>query len=113
MAEKLPPSSKASNGRDQDSRGRFLPGHKLSKGNPYARKIAKLRAALLAAISEADIRKVAKQLVKAATGGDVAAARELFNRVLGHPLTADLDERLANLETLENERIISKPSAEA
>jgi hypothetical protein len=45
--------------------------------------VADLRAALLESVTEADIRAVARALVKRAKAGEVAAIRELLDRLVG------------------------------
>jgi len=83
---------------DRDERGRFLPGNKAATGNPHAKRVAELRSALLEAVTAEDLTAVVRALVTAAKQGDVAAARVLFERVLGRPLEADILERLEALE---------------
>lgn len=90
------PSTTGANGRA--GRGRFAPGNKLAKGNPHARRVARLRSALLKAVSPADLREVITALLTAAKGGDVSAARELLQRLLGPPESLDLIDRLHTLE---------------
>lgn len=91
-----PPSPNGSNGRG--NRGRFALGNKGGPGNPYASAVGKLRAALLRAVSEKDLAAVARALVDKAKAGDLAAIRELLDRILGRPIEADLLERLEALE---------------
>jgi hypothetical protein len=69
------------NGRT--ARGRFAKGNPGGPGNPYAKRVADLRAALLESVTEADIRAVARALVKRAKAGEVAAIRELLDRLVG------------------------------
>ncbi len=69
------------NGRT--SRGRFTVGNPGGPGNPYARRVAALREALLASVTEADIKAVARALVARARDGEVPAVRELLDRLLG------------------------------
>jgi hypothetical protein len=69
------------NGRT--ARGRFAKGNPGGPGNPYAKRVADLRAALLESVTEADIRAVAKALVKRAKAGEVPAIRELLDRLVG------------------------------
>jgi len=64
-------------------RGQFAKGNPGGPGNPYARRTAALRSALLDAVTEADIRAVARALVKRAKDGEVPAVRELLDRLLG------------------------------
>ena len=52
-------------------------------GNPHAKRVAWLREALLEAVSEDDLRAIARTLVKKAKGGDLPAIKELLNRVIG------------------------------
>ena len=73
----------SANGRTP--RGQFAKGNPGGPGNPYARRTAALRSALLDAVTEADIRAVARALVKRAKDGEVPAVRELLDRLLGRP----------------------------
>jgi hypothetical protein len=90
------PSPNGANGRGPG--GRFAKGNAGGPGNPNARRVAELRAALLAVVSPADIRKVAAALLKKAKSGDVASIRELLQRLLGPPEAVDLLERLEAVE---------------
>ena len=80
----------ANGGDERDPKGRFLPGNSGGPGNPHALKTARLRAAMMRAVSPGDLVAVVKTLVQLAKGGDVAAAKLLLDRVLG-PLTVDAD----------------------
>ena len=91
-----PPSTSADNGRSE--KGRFGAGNRFGKGNPHAKRVAKLRAALLASVTPADVREVAAALLVQAKAGDIAAIRELLQRLLGPPVELDLIERLEALE---------------
>ena len=75
----MPPPSP--NGRS--ARGRFARGNPGGPGNPHAKRTSLLRAALLEAVTEDDIRAVAHGLVAKARSGDTAATRELLDRVIG------------------------------
>ena len=90
------PSPNRPNGRD--SRGRFAPGNRGGPGNPHSRKVAQLRSALLRAVTQTDLRAIVQTLVNAAKQGDLAAAKLLFDRLLGPPVAADIQERMENLE---------------
>ena len=87
----------ASDGRDPVT-GRFAPGWRGGKGNPLARRVGRLRAELLRAVTPEDIRGVVDALLAEARGGNVAAIRELLDRTLGKPVELDLLERIARLE---------------
>ncbi len=84
---------------NRDSNGRFRQGNAGGPGNPLAGKISKLRAALVAAVNEEDIREIAHALIETAKGGDVRAVKELLDRTIGRPVETDLIERLESLET--------------
>ena len=90
------PSPSESNGRD--SAGRFAPGNSASNGNPHARRVGQLRSAMLAAVSEDDVRDVIKAMIKKAVDGDTAAARILLDRCLGPSESLDVIERIEALE---------------
>ena len=66
-----------------DTNGRFASGNTLGRGNPHAGQVARLRSALLSAVSEDDMRAVVGKLVALAKDGDVPAIKLLFDRVLG------------------------------
>jgi len=70
--------------------GRFLTGNPGGPGNPYAARVGELRAALLDAVKPGDLAAIVKTLV--------AAAKVVFERVLGRPLEADILQRLDDLE---------------
>jgi len=84
------------NGRN--GAGRFAKGNPGGPGNPHAASVARLRAALVEAVTPDDVAAIARALVTQAKGGDVAAVRELLNRLLGPPVELDLIERLERLE---------------
>ena len=90
------PTPNGSNGRGE--RGRFARGNAGGPGNPHAKRVARLRAALLKAVKPADLRDVVCALLSAAKAGDVPAARELTQRLLG---PADALDVLARLEDIE------------
>jgi hypothetical protein len=90
--------SQHNKGNGRDSSGRFALGNKGGPGNPFARKVGQLRAALLETVTEDDMRAVAAKLVQMARGGNLPAMRELLERMLGKPVEADFMERLEELE---------------
>jgi hypothetical protein len=75
----VPPAS----GRDAD--GRFAKGNLGGPGNPFARRVAALRQALLRAVTEEDVHDLAGRLLESARGGDLAAMKLLLGYVLGRP----------------------------
>jgi len=70
---------------DRDSRGRFTAGNKGGPGNPFARKSAALRQALLDAVTPEDLQGIVRQLIQKAQEGDVAAARLVLSYTVGKP----------------------------
>jgi hypothetical protein len=83
---------------ERDESGRFMKGNSGGPGNPFARKAAALRAALLSIVTEQDVMEIACRLVIDAKNGDKAAAKLLFQYVIGKPQpavnpdTLDVDE---------------------
>lgn len=75
----------STNGDGRDRRGRFQPGHKLAKGNPFAGEVQKLRKAALAAVTAEDMAEIFRKQVEVAKTGDGAAARFVADYTLGKP----------------------------
>jgi hypothetical protein len=75
----------------RDASGRFAPGN---PGGPGAiahernKRARALRQALHDAVTREDMAAVARALIDKAKAGDVAAARELLDRIIGRPLPA-------------------------
>jgi hypothetical protein len=72
-----------------------LPGHgQPGPGNPHARHVAELRAALFAEVVPERFAAVVRSMTDLAIAGDVAAARLLCERCLGRvaEIPADGDE---------------------
>ena len=67
----------------RDAKGRFGAGNKLAKGNPFALRVQKIRAALLSRLTVDDAKEIADVLIRQAKAGDLAAVRELLDRCLG------------------------------
>jgi hypothetical protein len=85
---------------DRSSDGKFAPGNKLGKGNPFARQCAELRKALLNAVTPQNIAEIAAKLLEKAKAGDAAAARVLFSYTLGQP-AAPVDPDTINKQELQ------------
>jgi len=83
---------------ERDKNGRFVKGNSGGPGNPFAARIGRLRSVLIDAVTEEDMRETIRAVVEAARGGDLAAAKLLFDRVLGPPVEADLIERIEGIE---------------
>ena len=102
------PSPNGSNGRGAG--GRFAKGNPGGPGNPHARRVAEIRSVLMSAVSNDDLVQMLRALVKKAKAGDVMAAREVMDRMLGKAKVAVAvesepqltpDEILANIRALE------------
>src|SRR3954452_15286390 len=77
----------------RDERGRFRPGNSGGPGNPFARKVAALRKALLDSVSEQDLQEIVVLLKLKAQRGDLAAVKLLFQYCLGKPEPAKDPDR--------------------
>ena len=87
------PLPNGSNG-ERGANGRFTNGNRGGPGNPYARRVSQIRSMILEAVTDEDLQEVVQALVKRAKEGDVAAARELLNRLVGRPPDSTGPERM-------------------
>ena len=91
------PTPNGDDGRDES--GRFTQGNPGGPGNPFARRVARLRSTLLDVVGETGLTEIVERLVKAAQKGDVAAAKLVLSYTLGKPVKSmdpdalDLHER--------------------
>jgi uncharacterized protein YjcR len=83
--------------------GRFAKGNVGGPGNPNAAHVARLRKALFEAVTEDDLKAIIQKMVEKAKEGDIAAAKEVIERLLGKPVADDFMERLDRLEALMKE----------
>lgn len=75
----------------RDASGRFAPGNPGGPGaiaHERTKRARELRQALHDAVTPEDMAAVARALVDRAKAGDVAAARELLDRIIGRPTPA-------------------------
>ncbi len=80
-------SKRSTNGTSgRTSNGQFAKGNPGGPGNPYARRVARLRATLLDAVGENGLADIVQGMITAAKGGDVAAAKLLLSYLLGKPV---------------------------
>lgn len=89
MSEPLPNEA---NGRTVG--GKFAKGYKGGPGNPYAKRTAEYRKAMMEAVTPEDVRGAIRALVLAARDGDVVAIKELLDRTVGkvtQPVAGDAD----------------------
>jgi hypothetical protein len=93
-----PAAPESSRPNDRDEHGRFVKGNSGGPGNPFARRTAALRQAFSEAISEDDLKTLAKRLLVQAQNGDVAAAKLVLAYAIGKPVdpvnpdTLDIEE---------------------
>lgn len=90
------PSPNGGNGR-RDGGGRFKKGNRGGPGNPYAKQVARFRSMIHEAVTIEDLRAIVGMLVERAKDGDVVAAREILNRLVGKP-NCTLDTERLQLE---------------
>lgn len=83
---------------DRDHKGRFAPGNAGGPGNPLGGQVARLRAALITAVTAEQIAELARALLAQALDGDVGAAKLVLSYTIGRPVEHDLLERLEALE---------------
>jgi len=79
----------------RDAQGRFVKGNGGGPGNPFARKVAQLRAALVNFVTQEEMKQIALVLKEKAMGGDLAAIKLLFQYVLGKPAATVDPDRMA------------------
>jgi hypothetical protein len=96
----------------RDSKGRFAKGNKGGPGNPFARKVAELRAALVNFVTEDDMKHLAFVLKMRAEGGDMVAMKLLFQYVLGKP-TETVDPDRLDVDEWRKMQEKSRPPEEA
>jgi hypothetical protein len=94
----------STNGRTP--RGQFAKGNPGGPDNPYAKRVAWLREALLDAVSADDIRAIVLTLVARAKDGDMAAIRELLDRLIGKAAPPQDDSiELEPLQSLSDDQL--------
>jgi hypothetical protein len=82
----------------RDNRGRFSKCNSGGPGNPFARRVAAMRQALMDAVTAEDITAIGKKMVEQARDGDVAAARLVLTYVVGKPQITEDPDRLDEKE---------------
>jgi hypothetical protein len=82
----------------RETNGRFAPGNAGGPGNPFGRKVAALRSALIDAVTPQDITEIMYLVVFNAKAGSLEWTKFLFQYAVGKPRpavnpdTLDLDE---------------------
>lgn len=87
------PSGRAPNGK-------FAPGNKIAKGGArFAKQAAALKRELMRSVTREDIKQIVESLKTEAKAGDVSAAKELFDRLLGKaPQALEIQSMIAEQE---------------
>jgi hypothetical protein len=94
-----------------DASGQFAKGNAGGPGNPYPRRVAALRRALLDSVTEDDMSAIAKAVIEEAKTGNVAAAKLIFQYVLGKPDSAANFDLPAPIENSANGTVDQQPTA--
>jgi hypothetical protein len=81
--EAPPPTAGDNTGRDAN--GRFVAGNRGGPGNPFARRIAEFRKAIVEAATPQKVAAVVAKLEEKALEGDVAAAKLYLAYAIGKP----------------------------
>ena len=95
----------------RDARGRFTKGNKGGPGNPFARKVAALRRAMVNFVSEDDLKHIVFVIKMRAEGGDMAAAKLLLQYVIGKP-TETVDPDRVDIDEWEKLQEQARPAQE-
>jgi hypothetical protein len=78
----------------RDGNGRFCNGNQGGPGNPFARKVAALRNALLDSVSEEDLKDIIDILKTKARQGDTAAFKLILQYCVSKPAPANDSDRV-------------------
>jgi hypothetical protein len=81
MDSAQPPLEPSTDGRE--SNGRFDFGNRFGKGNPRARRVHELLGIIRDETSDDDLKVIWRRVLEMAKGGDLDAAKLVFDRVLG------------------------------
>lgn len=68
-----------------DDRGKFKLGNPGGPGNPHMRRVHEIRNKLMSCVTDEDLEEIAAALIAKAKAGDVIAAREILDRIMGKP----------------------------
>jgi hypothetical protein len=88
------PAANSAPAPTRDAQGRFAAGNNGGPGNPFGRRLASMRQAILDCVSEDDIKHVMRKLVERAIEGDVAAAKLVLQYAVGKPQPAPEPDRV-------------------
>jgi hypothetical protein len=106
-----PPEAAPEDNSGRDARGRFTKGNPGGPGNPFARRVAEMRKAMMDAVTPEDIAAIGKAMLAKAKEGDVGAARLVLSYIVGRPQAAEDPDRLDEKEWQQWRREVT-PNAE-
>lgn len=81
--------------KDRNNNGQFASGNAGGPGNPFGRRVAKLRGLLMDSVSDDDLKEIVASMVQQAKAGDAAAVKLLLAYLVGKPGDAVDPDRLA------------------
>jgi hypothetical protein len=111
-ATPAPAAPTPSDGRDA-STGRFAPGWKGGPGNPHNRRIAALKRALFAGVTDEDFTEIARKLVEMARAGNLDAVDALFKYTIGAPKKSTIDPDCEELDDLHAQQLARRARKDA
>ena len=111
------PSTNGGNGRDAG--GRFTKGNPGGPGNPFARRVSRLRSRIVEELTDDELQAIVRKMIADAKDGDKAAAKLLLSYAIGKPTDPvcepdhveahELDTAAATLDA-ERRRQLAEPS---
>ena len=94
--------------------GQFARGNSGGPGNPFGRRLASMRQAILVAVSDEDITQIMKSMTDLAKSGNIQAAKLVLHYAVGKPAPAPEPDRVDIDEwNLEKEKSIPAPDVVA
>src|SRR5204862_2842231 len=82
----------------RETNGRWAKGNPGGPGNPFARRVAKLRQVIINRLTEEDLLAITEALLAKAKQGSVGAAKLLLAYGIGKPASAPDPDRLDGQE---------------
>ena len=77
------PENRGDGKEERDARGRFAAGNKGGPGNPFARRTAAMREAVVNAVTQQDLVDITVAMIQKAKNGDTAAAKLVYSYTVG------------------------------
>jgi hypothetical protein len=78
----------------RDAQGRFTAGNGGGPGNPFGRRLAAMRQAVMKAVTADDIEALLRKLLEQALSGDLAAAKLVLQYAVGKPKPVSEPDRV-------------------